>query len=187
MTVTPTFFETPVRFRRWLERNHDAANELWVGFYKVKSGKGGMVYRQALDEALCFGWIDGLVRSLDEESYAQRFTPRRKGSNWSAANIERVRQLEALGRMRQPGLAAFERRDEEKSAAYSFEQKAVKLAGGLEKAFRENSRAWIFFTAQPPSYRRAATWWVMSAKKEETRARRLSRLIAACAEGKRMT
>lgn len=186
MKTKPTFFETPAAFRRWLERHHTVEKELWVGFYKVKSGRGGMAYREALHEALCYGWIDGVVRRVDEECYAQRFTPRRKGSTWSLANIRRVEELKALGRMRPSGLAAFERRVEEGRRRYSFEQPAVALSPGLEGTFRANNGAWSFFNAQPQSYRRTVTWWVMSGKKEETRQRRLSRLIAASEAGRRL-
>jgi uncharacterized protein YdeI (YjbR/CyaY-like superfamily) len=184
--VKPVLFQTPAAFREWLEENHGELTEIWVRFYKVKSGKGGMVYAQALDEALCYGWIDGIVRSLDEESYVQRFTPRRKGSTWSAINIEKVKGLEAAGRMRPSGRAAFERRDEAKSLRYSFERQEVKFPPAYERKLRASGKAWKFFSAQPPSYRRAATWWVISAKKDETRERRLLKLVAKCEAGERM-
>jgi uncharacterized protein YdeI (YjbR/CyaY-like superfamily) len=186
MTPTrPTFFETPAAFRRWLEKHHATEKELWVGFYKVKSGKGGMVYRQALDEALCFGWIDGVLRSIDDESYAQRFTPRRKGSTWSRGNVKRVQELLAEGRMRPTGIEAFERRSDDKTGRYSFEQQGARLPRAYERTFKANPTAWAFFSAQPPSYRRAVTWWVVSAKKEETRMRRLLQLISDSAAGRR--
>lgn len=184
--ITPTFFETPAAFRQWLEEHHAIEKELWVGFYKVKSGKGGMVYREALEEALCYGWIDGMVRKVDEDSYAQRFTPRKKDSTWSRINVKRVQELQAEGRMRPPGTAAFDRRTEERTGRYSFEQQDPRLAPGLERTFKANAEAWTFFTRQPPSYRRLATWWVMSAKREDTRARRLLKLISDSAAGRRI-
>ncbi|HOC19698.1 MAG TPA: YdeI/OmpD-associated family protein [Vicinamibacterales bacterium] len=184
--ITPTFFETPEAFRRWLEQHHASERELWVGFYKVKSGKGGMVYRQALDEALCYGWIDGLLRSIDEESYAQRFTPRKKDSTWSRVNVTRAQELLAEGRMRPPGIEAFERRPDDKSGRYSFEQQGARLPLAYERTFKASPEAWAFFSAQPPSYRRVVTWWVMSAKKEETRTRRLLQLISDSAAGQRI-
>lgn len=186
MPGIPTFFETPAAFRRWLEKHHATAKELWVGFYKVKSGKGGMVYRQALDEALCYGWIDGMVRRVDEDCYAQRFTPRRTDSTWSRINVRRVQELTAEGRMRPPGIEAFERRAEDRTGGYSSEQPDVRLSRAHERTFKASPEAWAFFRAQPPSYRRVATWWVMSAKREETRVRRLLQLISTSAAGRRM-
>jgi uncharacterized protein YdeI (YjbR/CyaY-like superfamily) len=188
--MTPKFFRTPEAFRRWLSTHHDKDTELWVGFYKVASGKGGMVYKQALDEALCYGWIDGLVRRVDEASYAQRFTPRRPRSHWSLVNIKRVKELIAEGRMQPPGLAAFEAREASLSGTYSFEQaeqqKPVTLGPEYERRFRADGEAWAFFSAQAPSYRRAVTWWVVSAKREETRERRLAQLIGDSRAGRRV-
>ena len=187
MEQRPRFFKTPAAFRAWLAKHHDSEKELWVGFYKVKSGKGGMVYRQALDEALCHGWIDGMVRRVDEDSYAQRFTPRRPQSNWSEVNIRRARELVAAGLMRPPGLAAFERRRVESPPAYSFEQRAASFSPQQQEHLQANPAAWTFFTSQPASYRRLATWWVTSAKREETRERRLATLVADSAVGRRLT
>ena len=184
--MTPTFFRTPADFRSWLDRHHASERELWVGFYKVKSGKKGMVYRGALDEALCYGWIDGLVRRVDEESYAQRFTPRKKDSTWSLVNIRRVKELIANGRMHAAGLAAFEGRNEKKAGLYSFEQSQVRLAPAFARQLKANPAARAFFEAQPPGYRRLATWWVMSAKKDETRARRFVTLLDDSAAGRRI-
>lgn len=184
--ISPTFFETPAAFRRWLEKHHATDKELWVGFYKVKSGKGGMVYRQALDEALCYGWIDGLLRSVDEDSYAQRFTPRKKDSSWSRVNVKRVHELLAEGRMRPSGIEAFARRAEDHTARYSFEQQGARLPRADERTFKASPQAWAFFSAQPASYRHAVTWWVVSARKEETRARRLQRLISESAAARRL-
>jgi len=185
-SVTPIFFDVPADFRRWLRRHHSTDREVWVGFYKVKSGRGGMVYRQALDEALCYGWIDGMLRSVDQQSYAQRFTPRKQGSNWSLVNIKRAKELIAERRMRAPGLAAFEGRDEKRAARYSFEQKSVRLAPSFARALEADVAAWTFFRSQPLSYRRVVAWWVMSAKREETRERRFATLLADSAAGRRV-
>ena len=184
--MKPTFFATPAAFRDWLEQHHDSEREVWVGFYKVKSGRGGMVYREALDEALCYGWIDGLARGVDEHSYAQRFTPRKERSHWSQVNIRRAKELIAEGRMRPPGLAAFERRPADAAPAYSFEQRDVAFSPAQRKRFRANAAAWKYFESQPPSYRRIATWWVLSAKREDTRERRLATLIEDSAAGRRI-
>ncbi len=182
--MRPTFFDTPADLRRWFEANHATRAELWIGFHKKGSGLGGVIYKQALDEALCFGWIDGVLNRVDEASYKQRFTPRRARSAWSAVNIARVQELIEAGRMQPPGLAAFERRAEERSRVYSHEQRqSVPFLPAERRAFRANGVAWAFFTAQPPSYQRTATWWVRSAKQEETRSRRLSVLIDVSARG----
>ena len=180
------FFRTPAEFRRWLEKNHAAATELRVGFYRKGSGEPSITWPESVDEALCFGWIDGVRRSIDEISYEIRFTPRRPASKWSAVNLRLAEALIAEGRMTDAGLRAFERRSDS-NAGYSFEQrKAPKLDPALEKRFRARAKAWRFFEAQPPGYRRLALFWVMSAKKEETRLRRLDQLIALSASGKRL-
>ena len=180
-----TFFATPSEFRAWLEQHHDDERELWVGFYKKGSGKPSITWPEAVDEALCFGWIDGIRKSIDDESYTNRFTPRKQRSNWSAINIERAKELIALGRMRPAGLKAFEARTDEKSAVYSYEQRhAAKLDRAQERQLRANAKAWEFFQSRPPSYRKAAVYWVVSAKKEETRARRLAQLIDDSAAGR---
>jgi len=185
--MTPRFFRAPADFRAWLHAHHGTETELWIGFYKVKSGKGGMVYREALDEALCYGWIDGLVRRVDEDCYAQRFTPRRRDSTWSLVNTRRVKDLIAQGRMHPAGLAAFEGRDRKKAGLYSFEQQQeARLAPSFARQLKANAAARAFFEAQPRGYRRLATWWVMSAKKEETRARRFARLLDDSAAGRRI-
>jgi uncharacterized protein YdeI (YjbR/CyaY-like superfamily) len=187
--MTSTYFRTPAAFRRWLDAHHATEKELWVEFYKVASGRGGMVYREALDEALCYGWIDGMVRRLDAERYVQRFTPRKKDSNWSLVNVRRVQQLIEEGRVHPAGLAAFERRRDDRddrTGIYSFEQREAGLAPKYAKHLKANAAAWAFFSAQPPGYRRLASWWVMSAKKEETRERRLARLIEDSAAGRRI-
>lgn len=180
------FFTTPARFRAWLEQHHAKEQELWIGFWKKDSGKGGVVYRQALDEALCFGWIDGVVRRLDELSYMQRFTPRRVGSYWSSVNIARAEELEREGRMAPAGLAAFARRDAQKERRYSFENRPRELGPDLLRRFKTDPKAWKFFEAQPPGWRRLAIWRVVSAKQEATRLRRLQQLIDASRKGVRL-
>jgi uncharacterized protein YdeI (YjbR/CyaY-like superfamily) len=177
--MKPTFFKTRDHLRRWLERNHASATELWIGMYRKASGKEGVTYRDALDEALCFGWIDGVRKRHDEQSFVQRFTPRRPNSYWSAVNIKRAEALNAAGRMHPAGLAAFERRDRARAGKYSFERQHAKLDPAMEKRFRANPKAWAFFESQPPGYRRLISHWVTSAKKEETRLRRLEILIRA--------
>jgi len=184
--MNPTHFPTPEDFRRWLESHHGTERELWVGFYKVKSGRSGLVYREALDEALCYGWIDGLVKRVDEDSYAQRFTPRKKDSTWSLVNVRRAEELIKEGRMRPAGLAAFQRRSDRKTGVYSFEQQRAGLAPKYAKRLKANAKASAFFAAQPAGYRRLAGWWVMSAKKEETRDRRFTTLIEDSAAGRRI-
>jgi uncharacterized protein YdeI (YjbR/CyaY-like superfamily) len=176
--VKPTYFKTPSDFRSWLEKNHATASELWVGFWKKGSGKPSMTWPEAVDQALCFGWIDGVRKGIDDESYMNRFTPRKPRSNWSAVNVNRVRELTAMGLMHPAGMAAFEARDPARSGRYSYEQRhQVTLDPGYERKLMANRRAWTFFTSQPPSYRTAAVWWVMDAKREDTRARRLDVLI----------
>ena len=183
--MEPIFFATPHDFRAWLERNHQTEKELWVGFYKKGSGKPSMTWPESVDQALCFGWIDGVRRSLDGESYVNRFTPRKPGSIWSAVNIRKVEELTKAGLMHPAGLAAFDFRDEAKSAIYSYEQRhSAELTAEQMAQFQANQSAWEFFEAEPPSYRKAAIWWVISAKREETRAKRLAQLIADSAAGR---
>ena len=183
----PRFFSTPERFRAWLERNHTEAAELWVGFYKRDSGKASITWPQSVDEALCFGWIDGIRKSLGEESYVIRFTPRRPTSRWSAVNLRRMAALIAEKRVRPAGLHAFERRDEEKSKAYSYEQRhSAELGPAFERRFRANKKAWKWFQSEPPWYRRTATWYVVSAKREETRERRFGIQLDASVRGERI-
>ena len=181
----PVFFATPAEFRAWLERFHDTRAELWVGFYKRRSGRPSMTWAESVDEALCFGWIDGIRKPLDDISYANRFTPRNPRSTWSARNIARVKELIRLGRMRPAGLRAFQGRADEKSAIYSYEQrKTARLSAAEERQFRAHTSAWAYFGARPPWYRRVAIYWVISAKREETRARRLATLIDDSAHGR---
>jgi uncharacterized protein YdeI (YjbR/CyaY-like superfamily) len=180
-----TFFESPAAFRAWLDEHHETAQELWVGFYKKSSGRPSITWPESVDEALCFGWIDGIRKSLDDNSYTIRFTPRKPRSNWSAVNIARVAELTRLGQVRPAGRKAFERRVEEKSGVYSYEQRhAAQLGEAYEQQFRANPAAWDFFQAQPAGYRRTAIWWVVSAKKEATRLKRLATLIEDSAQGK---
>jgi CubicO group peptidase (beta-lactamase class C family)/uncharacterized protein YdeI (YjbR/CyaY-like superfamily) len=176
-SLRPTFFDTPVQFRRWLERHHDRETALLVGFYKRRTGKPTLTYPQALDEALCFGWIDGVRKRLDEDRYTIRFTPRRARSYWSEVNTKRMRGLMDAGRVHEAGMRAFEARDASRTARYSFERATCELSPEFEKRLRANRAAWTFFQSRPPSYRRVVTWWIMGAKKEQTRERRLAKLI----------
>jgi len=182
--MKPTFFRTPARLRAWLARNHATATELFIGFYRKHSGKGGITYPQALDEALCFGWIDGRVDRIDDVSWKQRYTPRKPKSYWSKVNIAKAEALLAAGRMAPAGLAAFERRDAGGKERYAFENKPADFPLPYLKAFKANTPAWKWFSASRPSYQRTATFWVMSAKQEATRDRRLATLIACSADGR---
>lgn len=179
------FFKTSAAFRRWLDKNYGSATELWLAFYKKDSGQQSIPYPEALDEALCYGWIDGVRKAIDEISYTQRFTPRKPNSIWSMVNIRRVSELIQLGRMMPPGLAAFELRDENR-ARYSYENRPRTLDYAYEKRFRANKKALEFYQSQAPWYRRTSSFWVTSAKKEETRLRRLQQLIAYSAKGERI-
>jgi uncharacterized protein YdeI (YjbR/CyaY-like superfamily) len=185
-TIDPVFFKTASHLRRWLERNHDKARELWIGMYRQACGKRGITYRDALDEALCFGWIDGVRKRFDDESYVQRFTPRQAKSYWSAVNTKRAEELRNAGRMHGAGVAAFERRDGEATRRYSFEREAARLDPAMIREFQKNRKAWAFFEAQAPWYRRVTAHWVTSAKREETRQRRLAALIKDSAAGRRI-
>ena len=164
--INPTFFATPAEFRVWLEAHHETVQELWVGYFKRGSVKPSITWPESVDEALCFGWIDGLRKSIDNVSYRIRFTPRKPRSTWSAVNINRVAELTQLGRMQPAGLKAFAERAEDKSAIYAYEQrKQVALDAADQHRFRANQAAWEFFQSQPPGYRTAAIWWIVSAKK----------------------
>jgi uncharacterized protein YdeI (YjbR/CyaY-like superfamily) len=184
--VKPTFFRGPTSFRRWLEKNHATAGELLVGFYRKDSGKPSITWPESVDEALCFGWIDGIRRSIDESSYSMRFSPRKPRSIWSAVNVKRANELIELGLMQPAGLEAFERRDAKKTAIYAYEQKNAAFDARQERMFKANRAAWKFFQAQPAGYRRLAAWYVLSAKREETRAKRLATLIADSEAGQRI-
>jgi uncharacterized protein YdeI (YjbR/CyaY-like superfamily) len=183
--MEPTFFATPADLRMWFESHHETKTEVLVGFYKKDSGKPSITWPESVDEALCVGWIDGIRKSLDEDSYTIRFTPRKATSIWSAVNIERVEALTHEGRMQPAGLRAFERRRENKSGIYSHEQRdQIELGEAETAAFQANPKAWEYFQSRPASYRKAALWWVVSAKKEETRARRVATLIEDSANGR---
>jgi len=183
----PRFFAGPEEFRAWLEAHHATASELLVGFHKKGTGKPSLTWPESVDEALCFGWIDGVRRSLGAESYAIRFTPRKPDSNWSAINLAKMEALLAVGRVAPAGAAAYERRSKAKSRVYSYEQRHdAELGPELERRFRAAKRAWAFFASQPPGYRRLATYWVVSARRETTRRRRLEKLIDCSAAAERL-
>lgn len=182
--MEPIFFRSAEEFRSWLERHHHSSHEVFVGYHKKGSGKPSMTWEESVDVALCFGWIDGVRRGIDEERYAIRFTPRRPGSTWSARNVGRARELIDRGLMTPAGLAAFEARKEDRSP-YSYERRhQIRLDEALERRFRREARAWKRFREMAPSYRKAAIHWVMSAKREETRERRLATLIEDSAAGR---
>lgn len=180
------FFKSPEELREWLEKNHAIEKELVVGFYKVGSQKPSITWPQAVDQALCFGWIDGIRKSIDEESYSNRFTPRKPTSIWSAVNIKKVEKLTLAGLMKPAGLKAFSLRKNEKTAIYSHEKKWVKLDSVYEKQFKTNKTAWKFFTNQSPSYQKVILHWIMSAKQEKTRQSRLEKTIKESNQQKRI-
>jgi uncharacterized protein YdeI (YjbR/CyaY-like superfamily) len=186
MANAPRAFKTRDDFRTWLEKNHASENELMIRLYKVHARAKGIGYRDALDEALCFGWIDGVVKSLDEDSFQQRFTPRRKNSKWSVVNIKRAKELQKEGRMHPAGLAAFKARGKTTVAPYSYEAQQMKLDPALEKQLRANRKAWKFFEAQPPYYRRLMIYRIMTARKPETRERRFETLLRYSSEERRL-
>ena len=180
------YFDGPAAWRRWLARHHGSKTELWVGFHKRATGKPSLIWPQSVDEALCFGWIDGVRRRVDDERYTIRFTPRKARSIWSNVNVKRVGELIAAGRMRDPGLATFAQRAAERSGIYSYEREPIGLDAAAIKALKADRAALAFHEKQPPAYRRLVAHWVMRAKKPETRARRLHVLIANAREGKRI-
>jgi uncharacterized protein YdeI (YjbR/CyaY-like superfamily) len=184
--LKPRFFRTPAELRTWFKKHQATENELWVGYYKVSSGKPTVTWAESVDEALCVGWIDGIRKSINEESYTNRFTPRKSGSTWSAVNIQRVKVLVDEKRMRPPGLKAFEARREYKSGIYSYEQRRTEFDEPYLSQMTSNKKAWEFFQTQPPSYRKMLIWYVVSAKQEATRQKRLKTLIDACARGQRL-
>jgi len=186
LEIKPTFFETQEDFRKWLLKNHETATELIVGFYKVDSGKSSMSWSQSVDQAICFGWIDGVRKTIDKESYLIRFTPRKPTSIWSAINIKKVGELTRQGLMHPNGIVAFEKRKEDKSKIYAYEKEAVQLSAGLEQKFKVNKKAWAFFQSLPPSYHRSAIDWVMSAKQEATSIKRLNELINDSGAGRKI-
>ena len=183
--MQPTFFATPEEWRAWLARHHDTVPELWVGFHKRGTGRPSITWPESVDQALCFGWIDGVRRRLDDERYVIRFTPRRSGSIWSSVNHARVKELTRLGLMQPAELRAHAARKAAKSGVYAYEQrKSAALPAPLERKFRRDRKAWAFFQAQPQWYRQTAVWWIVSAKKEETQDRRLATLIEDSAAGR---
>lgn len=179
-------FKSAAGFRAWLDKHHADATELWVGFYKKASGRIGLTYDEAVEEALCFGWIDGIKKRVDELSYCHRFSPRQRRSVWSRINLARVRRLKRAGRMKPAGLRAFAAREANRSGTYSFENAPRELSADERRLFAADRVAWKFFGQQPPGYRRVAVWWIHSAKRPETRARRLQALIADSRRGRRL-
>jgi uncharacterized protein YdeI (YjbR/CyaY-like superfamily) len=185
--VETRYFATPAEFRAWLAENHATATELGVVLHRKASGKPSMTWSEAVDQALCFGWIDSIARRIDQTSRVQRFTPRKARSNWSAVNINKVNELTARGLMTRAGLAAFARREEARSAVYSYENRHLAVLDPEREAkFKARKRAWEFFSRQPPSYRQTAIYWVMNAKREETRLTRLGKLIELSAARRRL-
>jgi len=184
--TAPVPFASAADFRHWLEKNHATSPELLVGFYRKASGKGGLTYPDAVDELLCFGWIDGVKRRVDDERYTHRITPRRPGSTWSLVNVRHVERLTKAGRMHSAGEKVFAARRADKTGIYSFENRPQKLPAAYEELFRAQPKAWTFFMAQPPGYRRLVIFKMVSAKQEATRQRWLARVIAESAKGRRM-
>jgi len=184
--MTPIFFKNQKEFRKWLEKNHSKESELLAGYYKVGSGKPSMTWSQSVDEALCFGWIDGVRKSIDGERYCIRFTPRKPASIWSTVNLKKVEQLIENGLMQQSGLEVYNKRKTANSGLYSFENETSKLSEIFEKEFKSHTDAWAFFSKQAPSYRKAILHWIMSAKQEKTQQSRLSKAITACENQKKI-
>ena len=184
--MNPKFFKTPSDFRKWLAANHAKTKELWVGFYKKNSGKQSITWPESVDEALCFGWIDGLRKNIDEHSYMIRFSPRKPSSIWSAVNIRNAERLIKKGRMQPAGLKAYQARKDNRSGIYAYEQRSPELVAPYLGKLKRNKKAWEFFQAQPPYYRKTMNWWIVSAKKEETRLKRLEQLIEDSSAGRRI-
>lgn len=184
--MKPIFFRSASDFRRWLGKHHQTATEAWVGFYKKGSGRQGVTYAEAVDQALCYGWIDGIKKRVDECRYTHRFSPRQSKSVWSTINIRRAENLKRLGFMQPRGFEIFEQRDPARSGIYSFENRPKRFMPALERRFRASRKAWAFFQAQPPGYRRLMIFLVMSAQRDETKERRLARLIEASANQTRL-
>ena len=184
--MNPKFFKTPSAFRKWLEAHHAKSEELWVGFYKKNSGKASITWPESVDEALCFGWIDGIRKNIDEASYMIRFSPRKPGSIWSAVNIRNAERLIKEGRMQPAGLKAYRTRKANRSGIYAYEQRSPELVEPYLGKLKRNKEAWKFFQAQPPSYRKTLNWWIVSAKQEETRLKRLGKLIEESEQGRRL-
>ena len=184
--MQPRFFKTPAAFRKWLAANHSRSKELWVGFYKKSSGQPSITWPESVDEALCFGWIDGIRKNLDEESYVIRFSPRKPNSIWSAVNIRNMERLINENRVQPAGMKAYEARKENRSGIYSYEQRSAELVEPYAGMFKRHQAAWQFFSAQPPGYRKTMNWYVVSAKQEATRLKRLDLLIKTSAKQKRL-
>ena len=184
--MKPAFFKNQDAFRRWLINNYETKSELLVGFYKIGSGRPSMTWPESVDQALCFGWIDGVRKSIDGDSYSIRFTPRRSNSIWSAVNIKKMEDLKARGLMLPPGLASYAKRSEDKSAIYSFENEAVSLRNDLDEKFKSNSAAWEFFQKQAPSYKKFCYYWIMTTKQEKTKLGRLEKLINTSAAAQKV-
>ena len=182
--IAPRFFKSPKQFSAWLAKHHATRSELWVGLYKKHAALRGMIYPQAVDEALCWGWIDGILRRVDDDRVMQRFTPRKAKSTWSLMNVAKVKVLLKAGRMRPPGLAAFKAREQHRTGIYAYEAGEVKLPPAESARFKRNATGWGWFQKQPPSYRQVATHWVVSAKRAETRERRLTQVIEHSAQRK---
>ena len=183
ISMPPTFFRTPSQLREWLETYHTTTDELWIGYYKKDTGKPSITWPESVDQALCYGWIDGVRKRIDDISYTIRFTPRKSGSIWSSVNITRAQALIAQGHMQPAGLDAYQVRRENKSGIYSYEQRSVELPEPYNLMLKKNRVAWSFFQAQPPSHRKAVSWWIISAKREETRLKRLEKLIEYSVQG----
>lgn len=184
--MEPIFFATPAEFRAWLDENHAGVDFLWVGFHKKGTGRPSLTWPESVDEALCYGWIDGVRKGIDADSYMIRFTRRKAGSVWSNVNVARVRALADLGRMRPAGIAAFQARREDRSGVYSHEQPDMELPEPYLGILRGDPAAWDFFQAQAPSYRKAAVWWVVGAKREETRRKRIGTLVENSARSEKL-
>jgi uncharacterized protein YdeI (YjbR/CyaY-like superfamily) len=182
----PVFFSSPKEFGKWLAKHHDRETELWVGFHKVHTGLPSLTWPQSVDEALSYGWIDGLRKSLGEDAYMIRFTPRKPTSAWSAVNLKRVPELIAEGRMTPAGMAAYERRSGSKRLGYTYETRPSTFPAEHEQTMRRNRKAWAYFEAQPPGYRKLCIWYVVSAKRPETQAKRLATLVDCSARGERL-
>ncbi|MBK9590887.1 MAG: YdeI/OmpD-associated family protein [Crocinitomicaceae bacterium] len=185
--MTPKFFATPAAFRKWLEKNYQSEPELLVGYYKVGTKKPSITWSESVDQALCFGWIDGVRRSIDEESYCIRFTPRRSNSIWSDINIKKVKELTKAGLMTEDGQKAFALRKEDKSGIYSHEKEPEFLNKNFEKIFKANKVAWTYFNAQSPSYKKMMIHWIMTAKQEKTQLSRLTQTIKLSEDQKKST
>src|SRR5438874_11331672 len=182
----PVFFARPEELRAWFRKNHDRISELWIGFYRKGSGKPSITWPESVDEALCFGWIDGIRKNIDDASYMIRFTPRKPGSIWSTVNIRNAERLIKENRMQPAGLKAYQARKANRSGIYAYEQRSPELIEPYLGKLKRNRKAWEFFQAQPPSYRKTINWWIVSAKKEETRLKRLEQLIDESAAGRRI-